>query len=172
MDTNNVNRWLTLAANVGVLGGLILVALQINQSTEIAKAQLANDYFLADMQIELAMMGDSPAKSWIKAVYSPDDLNQEDAAIVDRYFNFGLIQILRLQKMYELGLADEDWEIRIAYLDWHLGNEVGRRWWSHTKEGFPEQFVRMIDDALVDTDYRSNQNLLDSMMPQPESGQE
>ena len=50
MDTDKVNRGLTLAANVGVLGGLILVAFQIHQNTEITKAQIANDYYLADMQ--------------------------------------------------------------------------------------------------------------------------
>ncbi len=43
MDTDKVNRGLTLAANVGVLGGLILVAFQINQNTQIAKAQITND---------------------------------------------------------------------------------------------------------------------------------
>ena len=172
METDKVNRWLTLAANVGVLGGLILVAFQINQSTEITKAQLANDYYLADMQIELAMMGDEPVKSWIKAVYTPDDLNQEDAAVLDRYFNFGLIQLNRLQKMHELGLATDDWADRIDYLDWHLGNEVGRRWWSHSRKGYRAEFVRMIDDVLAESDYRDNQRQLDSMLPQGESNQE
>ena len=99
MDTDKVNRGLTLAANVGVLGGLILVAFQINQNTEITKAQLANDYYLADMQLELAMMGENPANSWTKAIYTPNDLTKEDAAVVDRNFNYVLVQIQRLQKL-------------------------------------------------------------------------
>jgi hypothetical protein len=86
MDTNKVNRWLTLSANVGIIAGLILVAIQINQNTQITKAQIANDYYLADMDLELAMMGDDPARSWTKAVYTPDELNNEDAAVIDRYF--------------------------------------------------------------------------------------
>jgi hypothetical protein len=80
------------------------------------------------MNLELAMMGDDPAISWTKAVYAPDELNHIDAAILDRYFNFGMIQIDRLRKMHEMGMADDDWEARIGYLNWHLGNEVGRRW--------------------------------------------
>jgi hypothetical protein len=169
MDTDKVNRGLTFVANVGVLGGLILVAFQINQNTEITKAQIANDYYLADMQLELAMMGDNPANSWTKAIYTPNDLTNEDAAVVDRYFNYGLVQIQRLQKMHELGLADADWENRIGYLGWHLGNEVGRRWWAYNKEGFPDDFVQTVDEVLASGEHRDNQDLLDSLMPQAEA---
>jgi len=169
MDTDKVNRGLTLAANIGVLGGLILVAFQIHQNTEITKAQIANDYYLADMQLELAMMGDNPASSWTKAIYTPNDLTNEDAAVVDRYFNYGLVQIQRLQKMHELGLADDDWENRIGYLGWHLGNEVGRRWWAYSKEGFPDEFVQTVDEVLASGEHRDNQDLLDSLMPQADA---
>jgi hypothetical protein len=121
------------------------------------------------MQLELAMMGENPAHSWTKAIYMPDDLTNEDAAIVDRYFNYGLVQIKRLQKMHELGLADEDWENRIDYLGWHLGNEVGRRWWEHSKEGFPDDFVRTVDEILAGGEHRDNQDLLDALMPQADA---
>jgi hypothetical protein len=170
MNTEKYTRWLTLAANVGVIGGLLLVAVQINQNTEITKAQLANDYYIADMQLELSMMGDNPAKSWVKAVYSSGELTQEDAAVVDRYFNYGIVQILRLLKMRELGLADEDWvKNRISYLDWHLGNEVGQRWWTFSKKTYAKDFVQMIDDDLAQSDYRSNRDLLDAMMLESEA---
>ena len=60
MLTDTVNRWLTLSANVGVIAGLILVAVQIDQNTQITKAQIVNDYYLADMNLELAMMAMIP----------------------------------------------------------------------------------------------------------------
>ena len=166
MITKKVNDWLTFSANLGVITGLILVAVQINQNTQITKAQIANDYYLADMTLELAMMGDNPAKSWIKAVYTPNELNQEDTAIIDRYFNYGLVQIQRLQKMHELGLAPDDWEERIGYLKWHFGNEVGRRWWAYSKEGFPENFIQEVDENLARGDFQDNRMLLDALMPE------
>ncbi len=165
MLTDKVNRWLTLSANVGVIAGLILVAVQINQNTQITKAQMVNDYYLADMDLELAMMGDDPAISWTKAVYAPSELNHEDAVILDRYFNIGLIQIDRLRKMHEMGMADEDWEDRINYLSWHLGNEVGRRWWANYKGDSSDEFILKVDEILARGDYRQNQTLLDSIMP-------
>ncbi len=166
MDTDKLKRWLTLGANIGVLSGLILVALQINQNSEIAKAQLANDYYLADMQLERSMMGENPIQAWVKAVYSPNEMTPEDAAILDRYFNFGLVQLNRLRKLEELGLADEEMvRERVGYLRWHLGNEAGRKWWTTSKRFYAEEFANLIDEALAKDDFGSNRRLIDSMLP-------
>ena len=159
-----MNSWLTLAANVGVLAGLILVAVQIRQNTRVTKAQMANDWYLADMELELAMMGENPAASWTKAVYSPDELTHQDAAILDRYFNYGLVQLQRLHQMSEWGMADDRWKDRISYLRWHLGNDVGRRWWAHFKDGFPPEFATMVDESLGGSDFRDNQGAIDSIV--------
>ena len=174
MDIARFNPWLSFAANIGVIAGLVLVAVQINQNTEITKAQIENDYFLADMNLELAMMGDDPASSWVKAVYSPDKISEYDAVILDRYFNYGLVQLRRLKEMHELGLAPDDWEKRIDYLTWHLGNEVGHRWWNHLKEddGWPDDVVQRVESGLEMTNYSSNKDLLDAILPSGNSDSE
>jgi hypothetical protein len=163
MDWSAVNTWLSLGANLGVLAGLLLVAAQIRQNTEITKAQVANDWFVADMQLELSMMGENPAPAWTKAVYRPEDLYEADAAVLDRYFNYGLVQIQRLERMHQLGLADDQWRDRIGYLGWHLGNEVGRRWWSHFKSGFSPEFSAMVDEILYTSDPQKNRQALDAL---------
>jgi hypothetical protein len=40
MDADKVNRWLTLGANVGVLIGIILILLELNQNAELMRAQM------------------------------------------------------------------------------------------------------------------------------------
>jgi len=37
MNTDRVNKWLTLGANVGVLAGLILLVAEIRQNTELSE---------------------------------------------------------------------------------------------------------------------------------------
>lgn len=59
------------------------------------------------MQLELAMMGDDPLESWIKAVHAPDNITRQDAAVLDRYFNFGLVQVRRLRQLQKRVLAAE-----------------------------------------------------------------
>ena len=41
MDSNRVNRWLTLVANFGVLFGLLLLVFEIRQNTDMMQAQMA-----------------------------------------------------------------------------------------------------------------------------------
>lgn len=156
---------MTLGANIGVIAGLILVAVQINQNSAITKAQMANEYYIADMTLELAMMGENPADSFNKAVYAPDEITTADAAVLDRYFNYGMVQIQRLQKMDELGLAYEGWRERVNYLRWHFGNEVGRRWWKEAKNGYPDEFRKYVDEILTENTFSSNQEMLDALMP-------
>ena len=164
MKSEKVGRLLTLAGNIGVIAGLVLVAIQIHQNTEITRAQIANDYFLADMSLELAMMGEDPAVALAKAVYEPDVLTRPDAVVLDRYFNYGLVQLHRFQEMEELGMAPENWEKRVGYLRWHLGNEIGRRWWREVKDSYPEDFRQRVDEILESGQYASNRRMIDALL--------
>jgi|TARA_B100000809_G_C14975506_1_gene472541 hypothetical protein len=169
MITDKLNRWFTMLVNLSVLAGIVLVAVQIQQNTDITKAQMANEYYLLDAQLELTMMGESPAQSLEKAIYFPDELNQEDAVILDRYFNFGILQLQRIRKMIELGVADEElYQERVGYLRWHLGNEAGRRWSTQYVLGEPNELYRDIETVLSGSDFQINKQVLDAMLTNPE----
>jgi hypothetical protein len=40
MDSDRLNRWLTLGANVGVLVGIVLILMELNQNAELMRAQM------------------------------------------------------------------------------------------------------------------------------------
>jgi len=40
MDAGKVNRWLTLGANLGVLVGIFLILIELNQNAELMRAQM------------------------------------------------------------------------------------------------------------------------------------
>ena len=40
MNTDKVNRWLTLGANLGVLVGIVLILIELNQNADLMKAQI------------------------------------------------------------------------------------------------------------------------------------
>lgn len=43
MNTDSVNRWLTLGANLGVLIGIFLLLAELNQNSRLMQAQIFND---------------------------------------------------------------------------------------------------------------------------------
>ena len=163
-----MDKWIGAAANIGVILGLGLVAFQINQSIELARAQMINQYYLADMQLELKMMGENPGSSFRKAVFEPNNLEEDDLVVLDRYFNYGMVQLVRLYRMEELGLGDGDMEARVDYLRWHLGNPVGRRWWIEYRKGVGAEFAALVDELLFGADINQNKAILEIMRADPD----
>jgi hypothetical protein len=51
MDTDKLNRLLTLTANLGILIGLVLLIVEIRQNTDLVRAQIAMDRTSTRMQI-------------------------------------------------------------------------------------------------------------------------
>lgn len=43
MNSNKVNRWITLGANLGVLVGIILILLELNQNADLMRAQMVQE---------------------------------------------------------------------------------------------------------------------------------
>ena len=43
MDSDRLNRWLTLGANVGVLVGIILLIVELDQSRDMMRSQIRNE---------------------------------------------------------------------------------------------------------------------------------
>ena len=43
MNLDSLNRWLTLAANIGVLIGLLLLVAELNQNSDLMRAQIFNE---------------------------------------------------------------------------------------------------------------------------------
>ena len=43
LDSDRLNRWLTLGANLGVLIGIILLVAELNQNSTLMRAQIFND---------------------------------------------------------------------------------------------------------------------------------
>ena len=50
MDSDRINRWLTLAANIGVIAGIAVLALEMRQNSDLMRAQIAMDRTSISMQ--------------------------------------------------------------------------------------------------------------------------
>ena len=79
MNADALNRWLTLAANVGVLIGLLLLVAELNQNSTLMRAQIFNER--ASQGIDQFMtMAESPALSEITAILRSADWPDDPAA--------------------------------------------------------------------------------------------
>jgi hypothetical protein len=133
MDSNTVNKWLALGANVGILIGLALVIMEFRQNTDLLRLQFINDDLLASAQTESPMFGENPAEAMMKAIYTPEELTYAEFRTVDAYLVSKMDLLTRRYRLGQEGILDQSaWKTSLGFtFEWLFGNKFSRLWWEH-----------------------------------------
>lgn len=147
MKINGLNDWLNLAANIGVIGGLIFLAIEINQNNALLRSKtrqslVANDVASltanlehADVFVRLASQGALSAEDQLRLsfMYSLDMRNREF-----EYFQ------------YMNGVLDEaSWQSYQQVIVFNHSTELGKKWWDEIGRGIVDPEFAVIVDALL-----------------------
>ena len=111
MDSDRLSRWLSLVANLGVFGGLLLVALELNQTTNAIRG--SNYYSAAESSAEWnKLVAESERLAPIAMTYNAHGI---DALSDEERYRYALLNLAAFRRhdgaffQYELGLLSEDW---------------------------------------------------------------
>lgn len=138
MDTQKINNWVQIVAAIAVLVGLVLVAYELEQSREIAEAQLLSDGFAAHAGRDHAMLGENPAQTLAKACSDPGDLTADDLVILHSYYYNQLSVALRSRAIAAQTAVfgspeDLRYESRFGHI---FETPYGRYWWGEARAVF------------------------------------
>jgi len=152
MDTDRLNRWLTLGANIAVLVGILFLAAEISQNTEMMRAQINQSRAEASM---------SEAQSIYNSQHIPEILVKlrQGASITavehERYVH--LIRGLhrnwdnQLRQYREGFLADNiPRSVRAAITYELVPIEVARQEWERTRGAFSKEYGAFVDSILAE----------------------
>ncbi len=148
--------WLQAAGSLGILVGLILVALQMKQNSDLLAAQLAHAESDRYIAIETAAMGEDLPRAWAKALDEPQSLTLEEQIVVEGYM-FSTIERWRsLHRVSEQGLSSQAWEPIVREdTSYYLAHPYGRAWWetftSDPSVDYPPELVSFVTDELNTT---------------------
>ena len=151
MDFDRLNRWLSLVANLGLLAGLILLAVQINQNSQLARMQLISEGQIAANQVWAVTMGESPSTVIAKSIESPKQMTYADFMVMDAWLSTSLNVLYRNYELAREGIFEEThWqEGEGTYANWLLANPFGRAWWDElARYIFEPEFVDYVDQQL------------------------
>ena len=168
MNVNRWNAWLQIVASLGLIGGLVLVAVQIQQTRNLARVQLQIEATLAFQQVEIAMLGENPAEAWARSIRDPESLSPTDVKIVDSWLIHEVNQWQRTALMEAEGLAEQGaTEREVRENAWfYFGNPFAKRWWLTMKRdgGWDPEFVRIVDAELAALDDTQNASWIEEML--------
>jgi len=99
MNTDQINKWLTLMTNVGVLIGIALLILELNQNTELARAEMhaMRADAKAERQMNLANSGEISriAQSAFAAGFPANSKSLDALSAEDRFRFAGFLEGLK-----------------------------------------------------------------------------
>ena len=155
--SDRVNSWLSLIASVGILAGLVLVAIELNQNTDQLRLQLVVQTTQKLFENNRDLLGDNPTSTIAKSITNPEDLTYEEFLIASSFVLNGLNEWEDRFFIHEKGLiSDRDWKRHIDHnIGWTLGNRFAQQYWQIAKSTFEQEFVQYIDQALTNIDENS-----------------
>jgi len=123
MNLDNFNKWLTLAANIGVIVGIVFLAIEIQQNT---KVQLANSRQQI-LEADLSIIDDLFENPDLIVARSDPNIDELDYERVRMYW----VKLLRSREFayfqYRDGLMDEaTWESYLGPLINNFQSGIGR----------------------------------------------
>ena len=114
MNTEVLNRWLTLAANVGVIAGLVFVALEIRTNTEsndiAIRASSASNW----MALNSTIVENRDVADMFEKGLAGEELDRAEARQFGNLVSMYLTQSLHMLNLYDKGLISEA-EVRSSF---------------------------------------------------------
>ena len=145
----NVNEWLTLIANVAVVGGIIFLAIEIRQNSELLRSE-SRQALITNNAASLAARFQN-ADVFAKLV-SENEMSAEDQLRLSFMYAIDLRNREFEYFQYTNGLLDE--QTWLAYRHVILVNHsagLGRSWWDEIGRGIVDpEFAKLVDELLVD----------------------
>ena len=147
MESSRVGHWLQVGANIGILAGLVLVGVQINQNSELLRYQMLFQERHTSIEAEQMLLGENPALVIEKSLTDPLNLTVAEMRIMES-INWAYFEKVRRQ--YELReLLGNEWKQSVASAPFMYGSPFGRAWWADVRGPWGNnEYGKAIDDAL------------------------
>lgn len=133
---DRLNGWLTLAANLGVVLGLIILIVEVRQNADLTRAQMESGRSDLLAQIELSLASPEIGAAWVKSIRSPETLTDVEVRTVESHLVAVMLQLAHMFNMEKIGLVSREETRRSVQniVPYYFGSRHGKNWW-HWQEG-------------------------------------
>ena len=107
MNTEVLNRWLALAANLGVIAGLVFVALEIRTNTESNEIAIRASQASNWMAFNSAIVENRDVAEILEKGLAGEDLDRAEARQFNHLVSMLLTQSFHMLRLYDKGLISE-----------------------------------------------------------------
>lgn len=150
---DRLNRWLTLGANLGVVLGLIILIVEVQQNATLTRADMKSRRNDVLVQIELSLAQPEIAKTWVKSIRAPETMTEVDARIVESHLVALMLQWDYMFEMEDAGLVTrEDAREHIQNTaPYYFGSRHAKNWWHWQEAGWGGNPMMEVAGPIVES---------------------
>lgn len=149
--SESVQSWVTLLTNLGVLAGLLLLVVEINQNSNQLALQLKFEANQKLFDANRDLLVPEMASVYAKSITAPEDLIFSEGIMAGSLVLNWLNAWEDRYWIYQAGLiSDREWKQELSdSLPWLLGNRFAKRVWASTRAEYEPEFAAFIDSELA-----------------------
>lgn len=152
MESDRLNRWLTLGANVAVLVGIVLLIYELQQNREMMRAQTRNEISSRLVDIQMTVASSPQLADTLVRGRSGDELSPaEQLQFANR--NVAMYRYWEnVHYQYRLGLYDEEefTSQRDAWRNYVNSSKPVAEIWCRIRETSSAEYVAEVDPLLTE----------------------
>ena len=148
LNTDRLNKWLSLAANFGVLVGIFFLVIEIRQNTNALYAE-SRQAVLSGAQHELLMQLNNPDIHL--SIIKPEPLTPQEHVRLSVFLTTSLKAKEFAWLQYQDGVIDEEqWRSEVVVIGIIFDAQRNRKWWEMLgREFFKGGFRDFVDDLIA-----------------------
>ena len=151
MKASKLSDWLQILALIGVLAGLLLVAYEIRQNTDFARAQYNQASYGNWMQISATELETDIGPIFIRSIDDPDSLTKSDMFKLNAWLTFVVSIFDHSDRAYDLGIASQIALVDVGEAQFYFSSEFSRAWFEANKGWMRPRVVDSITHAIEST---------------------
>jgi len=164
---------ISVFANVGVIAGIVFLAIELNQNTQQLALELRWQVNQRMNDNNRDLMGPNPLQTFVKSVTNPEELAFDEFQTASA-FVFNFLNVWEDQYfLYQAGLiSDSEWKDYINEdIGYTLGYEFAQALWIDAKANYEPDLVAYVDELLPDVPTDANYRFWQTTMTRIRSQQ-
>ena len=148
MQTSKLNEWLQVAASVGVIIGLLVVAYEVRQSNLYAEAEAARSNFAGWEEISISEYETDIGVIYVKSLEDPNSLSTAEMFKLNAWLTAVMNQYNRALLLSDLGLSADQIDDLTRWSNFYFGSSFSKVWLEENATWIDPRNVAAIERGL------------------------
>jgi hypothetical protein len=152
VNSDRLARWLTLAANLGVLAGIILLIMELDQSRDMMRAQIRNEMSQGIVDLLQVPAANEQLASVLYRAHAGEELSPTELFQFKLRTNALFRYWENVHYQYRVGLYDvtEFSRQKSAWQASMLNSPLGQEYWCQVRTLYSPEFTKEMDNLIDD----------------------